>query len=362
MLFSYLFSFGGGMAIEKKRLWRIRIWLQLPKRLVPSEPPKKSGFLPEQLKAVDIYPEMRLLESKDFTVGFKRSEPLGNIETNYMLECFVKGDEPMSAWESIGGKTELILDILSFTLQIPIRTVYFEALDLTPPLVLKSEREFLIGNEVPRVQKDTASQQMNEKWAIGINPRLMALELDEMVEAALRWYSKGVATVAIVDKFVFFWIALESLSMPVKPRRRVFFRCQKCDYEIQKCPKCSYSTEHFPDVKERLKEFLISKLRRPSDLFDRLWKARMMFHGRNMLTSDEVKNMMDMAYELNLIIVEALKLRLGLRENEPPALITRASITMAGQPFLGGMMKITKRDIKSFLRSKSSYQNLLIKN
>jgi len=357
MLFLYLFSFGGDMMVEKERLWRIRIWLQLPKRLVPLKPPKKNGFFPEQLKAVDIYPEMMLLECKEFTVDFKRSEPLANIESNYMLECFAKGNTPLSAWESIGGKIELILDMLSFTLQISIRTVYFEALDLSPPLVLKGKREFLIGNEVPRVQKDTALQQIGEKWTIGINPRLMTLELDEMVEAALRWYSKGIATNAVVDKFVFFWIALESLSMPIKPRKQVFFRCQKCNYEIQKCPKCSYSTEHFPDVKERLKELVIVKLKRPSDLFDRLWKARMMFHGRNTLTSDEVKNMMDMTYELNLITVEALRLRLGLRENEPPTLITRANITMAGQPFLGEIRKITKHDIKLFLRSKSSYPN-----
>jgi hypothetical protein len=340
------------MNTEKARLWRIRIWISLPKKLVPAKPPKKKGGFPEQLKAVDIYPERSLFRCKELTVDFKRSEPLKGIESNYMLECFVKGNDPMSAWESIDGKIESILDILSFTLQIPMRKVYFEALDVSPPLVLKSKRESSIGKDVPSIQKDTALHLMGEKWIIGINPKLMALKLDEMVEASLRWFSKGLTADAVVDKFAFFWIALESLSMPVKPREKVFFRCQKCGYEIQKCPKCSYSTKHFPDTKERLKELVVSKLKKPLDLFERLWKARMMFHGRNKLTSDEVKTLLDTAYELKLVTVEALKLRMGLREKEPPALITPAAIMMAGEPFLGVTRKLTKRDIKSFLRAK----------
>ena len=343
------------MNIKKERLWRIRIWLQLPKKLVAAKLPKKSGGFPEQLKAVDIYPERSLFRCKDFTVDLKRSEPLTGIESNYMLQCFVKGNEPMSAWESIDGKIESILDILSFTLQIPIRKVYFEALDLSPPLVLKGERESLIGNEVPGIQKDTAAHQIGDKWIIGINPKLIVLKLDERVEAALRWYSKGVTSEAAVDKFAFFWIALESLSMPVKPRQQVFFKCQKCGHEIQKCPKCSYSTKHFPNAKERLKELVVLKLKKPLNLFERLWKVRnMMFHGRTKLTSDEVKAFLDTTYKLKLVTVEALKLRMGLRENEPPALITPAAIMMAGQPVLTVRRKLTKRDIKSFLRAKPS--------
>lgn len=349
------------MNTEKERLWRIRIWLQLPKKLVPAKPPRKNGEPPQQLKWVDIYPESSLFRSKEFTVDFKRSEQLKGIESNYMLQCFVKGNSPMSAWQSIDEKIESILDVLSFTLQISMRRVYFEALDLSPPLVLKGERESLVGNEPPSIQKNTASHQIGDKWSIGINPKLIALKLDKRVEAALRWYSKGLTSEATVDKFAFFWIALESLSMPVKPPQQVFFKCQKCDHEIQKCPKCSYSTEHFPDAKERLKELVVSKLKKPLDLFERLWKARnMMFHGRTRLSSQEVKALLDTTYELRLLTMEALKLRMGLCENEPPVLITPTAIMMPGQPVLTVRRKLTKGDIKSFLRSKPSLKNLLV--
>lgn len=348
------------MNTEKKRLWRIRIWLQLPKKLVPAKPPKKKGEPPEQLKVVDIYPERDLFRSKELMVDFKRSEPLKGVESNYMLQCFVRGNDPISAWQSIEGKIESILDILSFTLQIPIKRVHFEALDLTPPLVLKGERESLIGNEPPSIQKNTASRQIGDKWSIGINPRLIASKLDERVEAALRWYSKGLTSEATVDKFAFFWIALESVSMPIKPRQQVFFRCQKCDHEIQKCPKCFYSTKHFPETKERLKELVVSKLKKSLNLFEDLWKARnMMFHGRTKLTSDEVKALLDTIYELRVLTMEALKLQMGLSKNEPPSLITPPTIMMAGQPVLTVRRKLTKRDVKSFLRSKSSLKNML---
>ncbi len=342
---------------KKKRLWRIRIWLQIPKKLTVTQSIDEKGKLSNKLSALDIYPERRLFRDKEFTVDFKRSE--SSKESNNMLECFVAGENAQPAWELIEGRVEFILNILSFTLQIPIRKTNFEALDLTPPHVLRGEREALFGPKVPSIQKDATLNVIGDKWKIGFNPRLMASKFETNVEGALRWYTKGIAAETVVDQFAFYWIALESLSMPSKSRKKVFFRCQVCKHEIEKCPKCSQTTEHFPDTKERLQEFVVSKLEKPLTLFERLWKARnMMFHGRNNLTASEVKELLDTVYELKLVSVEALKLQLGLPEDEVPMLIAPDSIHITGGPILGGTTKLTKEHIKSFLQYKQSLRTI----
>ena len=348
------------MAVKQDRLWRIRIWLSFPQKVVPAEPPKEKGGAPQRIKMINIYPEMSCLRSESLIVDLKRSDSEIQEKTNYMLECFAKGNEPKSTWDSISGKIELILDKLAFAFQIPIKKVRFEVLDMTPPLVIQSEREGLIGTEVPNIQKD-AKMQMLEEWGNKISPKLLNSKTEETVEASLRWYSKGLTATSIVDKFAFYWISLEILSLPVQPKQRAFFRCQKCNYEIQECPACHASSQHFPDTKERLKELVISKLNQTLDVFENLWRARMMFHGRNKLTEDEVKGLLDNTVKLKQIVLEALKSRMGLTEFDTPVLI-QSGLVMAGEPFLGFRRKIAKDDIQSFSKSEHLLKATLYKN
>jgi hypothetical protein len=333
------------MAVRQNRLWRTRIWLSLPQKIVAAEPPKEKGGAPQRIKMIDIYPEMSCLRSNQLVVLLKRSDST-NKEANYLLECYVKGNDPKVTWDSISGTIELILDKLAFAFQIPIGKVRFEALDMTPPLVIQSEREGLIGNEVPSIQKD-AKLQMIEDWGNKISPKLLNSKTEETVEASLRWYSKGLNATSIVDKFAFYWISLEILSLPVQPKQRVFFKCQKCNHEIQECPACHASSQHFPDTKERLRELVVSRLSQTVEVFENLWSARMMFHGKNKLTEDEVKGLLDNTIKLKQITLEALKLRFGLSEFDSPVLV-HSGLAMAGESFLSIRRKITKEDMRSF--------------
>lgn len=348
------------MTTNQNRLWRIRIWLSLPRKIVAAEPPKERGGAPQRIKMIDIYPEVSCLRSERLIVDLKRSDPANQEKANYLLECFVKGNDAKGTWDLISGTIELVLDKLAFTFQIPIKKVRFEVLDMTPPLIIQSEREGLIGSEVPSIQKDSKLQ-MVEEWGNKISRKLLTLNTEEMVEASLRWYAKGLTANAIVDKFAFYWIALESLSMPSKPRERVFFKCQKCNHEIQECPECHNSSQHFPDTKERLRDLIVTKLKHPLDVFECLWSARMMFHGRNKLTEDEVKALLDTTIKLKQITLEALKLRLGLTEDDSPVLI-RSGLAVAGEPFMGFRRKITKEDIRSFSKVKPLLKATLYKN
>lgn len=342
------------------RLWRTRIWLKFPQKIVPAEPAKKPGDFPQKIKIVDVYAGMSCLRTERLVVNLKRYDSDIQEKTNYLLECFAKGSEPKSTWDSIGGTIELILDKLAFGFQIPIKKVRFETLDMTPPLVVQNEREGLFGNQVPSIQKDS-TMQIAEEWENRISPKLLNSNPEEMVEASIRWYSKGLTASSIVDKFAFHWIALESLSMPTKPREKVFFKCQRCNNEIQECPNCHNSTQHFPDTKERLIDLVVSKLGFSQNEFDSLWNARMIFHARNKLTENEIQQLFDSAIKLKKVTVRALKLRLGLREDESPVLVS-SGIAMAGEFIVAFRRKITKEDIYDFSEVKPLLKATLYKN
>lgn len=306
---------------------------------------------------IDIYPEISCLRSDRLTVNLKHTD---EDKANYFLECYTQGSEPKSTWDSISGTIELILDTLSFAFQIPIRKIRFEALNMTPPLTIQTDRECMFGNDIPSIHKDS-KMQIFEEWGNKISPKLLSLKADGTVEAALRWYSKGLTASAIVDKFAFFWIALESLSLPTKPREKVFFKCVKCNNEIQECPKCHNSSLHFPDTKERLRELVMIKLGFSSTDFDSLWTERQMFHASNKLLETDIQQLLDKTVMLKKVVIRALKLRLGLRDDESPVLISEGRLTMGGEPFMNGTRKITKEDIQSFLEAKSMLKATLYK-
>lgn len=214
------------MTNRQEKLWRIRIWLWLPQKMVPVEPPKKPGEPPQRIKWVDIYPEISCLRSDQLIVNLKHKYSDAPIKTNYFLECFAKGNDPKVTWDSISGTIELILDKLAFAFQVSVEKVHFEALDMTPPLQIQSEREGLMGNKVPSIQKDS-TMQIGDTYGNIISPHLLNAKPEEMVEASIRWYAKGLMTLAIVEKFASYWIALESLSMPTKPKEKGIFQMSK---------------------------------------------------------------------------------------------------------------------------------------
>lgn len=334
------------MTAIHEKLWRIRVWLWLQQKLVAAEPPKKPEDAPQKLMNIDIYPEVSCLRTDKILVNLKHYQSDTQKDTNYMLECFAKGNDPKATWDSISGTIELILDKLAFAFQIPIMKVRFEMLDMTPPLIIQTERSGLTGNQVPSIQKDSTIRMM-ENYGNKISPKLLNSKTDEMVESSIRWFAKGLMASAIVDKFSAYWIALESLSMPTKPREKIFFKCQKCGFEIQECTACKTSSKHYPDTKERLSDLVVKKLEFPQDVFDSLWNARMMFHARNKLSEQEVQQLFNNTIEVRKVVIKALKNRLDLAEEESPVLLDDG-IAQAGEAFLGIRSKLTKEDIQSF--------------
>ena len=318
----------------------MQVWIVLP-----SVVPMKNGKFPKKWQTIDVIPEMKLYQDEDkVEVWLIKNRNPNRKQSNYILEAQIDAETPTKALEFLGGKIETILDMLTFQLQTPIFVTYFEVIDHTPPLKIGEEREHIFANSYPRVQKDSGFRFM-ANWMTSIDPELMQTKLDANMEAALRWFSKGISSHPIVDQFTSFWIALEILTLPSKPRRKRFFQCRKCGYQIKSCPKCSYSTLHFPGTKERIESFITSNLGIDRTAFEKLWNVRMIFHGRNKLTPEEINKIPDATWELRTILIRSLKKKLGLDQEDKPRLVSSGLIVM-DRIRIHGRRELTELDIE----------------
>lgn len=305
----------------------------------------KDGKPPKKWRTIDIFPEMKLCQMKNkIKIWLRKNRHPNRKRSNYLLEAKVDAESPKESLDFIAEKIESILDMLAFQLQTPIPVTYVTAIDCSEPLKVGEEREWMFANSYPRVQKDMGFAFMAE-WIRSIDTKLMQQKLDVNTEAALRWFSKGISSHPIVDQFTSFWIAFEILTSPSKPRKKVFFQCRKCGYEIKSCPNCSYFTSHFPETKERIESFITKTRGMDETTFEKLWNARMIFHGRNKLTPEEITVIGDVTWELRIILVKALKKKLGLDQKDKPYLIT-SNIVKLGRFFMSGHRKLTELDIE----------------
>lgn len=305
----------------------------------------KDGKFPKKWQTIDIFPEMKLYQMKNKTkIWLRKNRHPNKKQSNYLLEAKIDAESPKEALDFIAEKIESILDMLAFQLQAPISVTYVTAIDYSEPLKVGEEREWMWANSYPRVQKDSGFT-YGAKWIMSIDTKLLQQKSQINTEAALRWFSKGISSRPVVDQFTSFWIALEILISPSKPRKKVFFQCRKCGYEIESCPKCSYSTSHFPETKERIESFVTKTLGMDRITFEKLWTARMIFHGRNKLTPEEIEVVRDATWKLRMFLVEALKKKLGLDRKDKPYLLT-LNMIMMDSFLMGGHRKLTELDME----------------
>jgi len=278
-----------------------------------------------------------------------RNKLPGRDKTEYVLHSTSSIDDPMKFLEVRGEKIELILDNLAFQLQAPIPIKYVEVIDITDPVELGEEREIIAANIYPRIQKDTELDFI-ETWRTSINTRIIKEELDDDIVAALRWFSKGISTKIVVDRFTSFWIALEILTAPTKPREKIFFHCFHCGYDIESCPECSHSTKHFPNAKERIENYLVNELGVERREFLKVWEVRQIFHGRNTLQSEDLQPIIDATVDLKKMLVANLKMKLGATKQDDPFQIREVPMQI-GSLFIKGKRKILDTDIENSKKS-----------
>jgi hypothetical protein len=276
------------------RRWRITAAILFPRLVVPLKP-EAGSLLPKSIGFQARLPGKRIASVEDLGKITLAPSPYESLrlppEMNSDLALISLERDPITpemALSSIEGKLELLLDDISFQMQLPIRPLMLEVLDVSPPLKIGEEREMLhfpfpTGWPYPKFQETVFPSD-------SFTPPLPELRIHQgfartRPRAALRWYVKALATSFDVDQFAFLWIALEILaadasSNVVRPY------VAPCDHAIPSCPECAESTAkkiQGPSLRKFLEELEVSA----ADSRE-LWKARQIFHGNNPLTQETV--------------------------------------------------------------------------
>ena len=322
------------------RSWRIHVWIILPQVVQ-----MKEGRFPEELKPKDVFPEMKLFMNQDMEIWLLKNKHPNKRGSNYLLETKVKAKTTLDALQLADERIEFILNMLAFQLQFPVRAIYTEAIDFSKPIKEGEEREWsFCPNGYPSVNKDAYFNYM-APWDTTIDIARLGLKTDKETEAALRWFAKGLSSSRVVDQFTSYWIGLETIISKVIPRSKRFFRCPKCGFEIRRCPRCKHSTKLAFNIRQKITTFIVKNLGKTEHLADKLWETRMIFHGRNKLTSEEVNMVSEMTWELRLILIEAIKKKLMLGTMGRPYLRSPGRLSILGTFVINGRRKIAPHDL-----------------
>jgi hypothetical protein len=80
-------------------------------------------------------------------------------------------------------------------------------------------------------------------------------DIDLTIKRALKWFSHGIGSVHLDDKFQYFWFVLELLAEKNKASEAVNDKCPKC-HEPLYCNNCKISPTHKPYPKQAIKQHI----------------------------------------------------------------------------------------------------------
>jgi len=308
---------------QQMPIWRIVAVINFPlsRHFVLKAPP----FPGQKIKLDSRIPDESRLELDGISVRLRPwpgpSIPefaSRKLEEPAALVFFLAAKDPeLAYYEKLEPLLEELLDNLSFQLQTLIYVLRLEALDVTPPVAEGMERYFtLIEYSSPKFLQASRSHNIRTSFyphlAIGLG------STNTKSRAALRWYVKGMSAHYAVDKFIFFWIALEilrsesgvSVSEPYRAR---------CGHKIPKCPECGEKTSR-EVLGKSMKKFLIDEAGIERTTAEKLWEFRQILHGSKDLTHEDISDLPQLAKHAREAVIIALKKALDWPSKEPPSL------------------------------------------
>lgn len=120
----------------------------------------------------------------------------------YFLEAVVSAESGERAVDGVINLMELITNFLTFQLQYPVKMVHLEACSPSPLVTNESEVVPFTGTPYYRILSDAVAV-FHEPAYVSFDVSRIRSDIPQEVEAALRWFAKGVAASAVVDKFAF---------------------------------------------------------------------------------------------------------------------------------------------------------------
>lgn len=306
---------------QQTPIWRIVAVINFPMHLALKSPP----FPGQTIKADSRIPDEPSLEVDGISVRLRPwpGPPIPSfasrrLEEPAALVFFLAAENHYLAYENLEPLLEELLDSLSFQLQMAIHVFKLEALDVTPPVAVGMERYFsLIEYSSAKFLPSSLPHNINTSFYPHLATGLGSASTKS--RAALRWYVKGMAAHYAVDKFIFFWIALEilrsesgvSVSSPYLAR---------CGHEIPNCPTCGQQTAR-EELGKSIIKFLIDEAGVEETTAKKLWEFRQILHGTKDLTHEEISNSPQFAKYAREAVIIALKKALDWPSKEPPLLM-----------------------------------------
>lgn len=308
-----------------ERRWRIQIDLVFPRLLVAVEPPDPGETAPKQLGTASRVPTeardlggIRLaIRPKDTSAPDAAQAPSNQFDIAELL-LEVDAESPFAALERTAVLVELILDCLAFDLQAAIAIGQTNIRDVTPPLAVGEERDFLIFASYPG-DKFARAEDIGSIHTAQTPSLLASYGLDApRARAALRWYVKSLGTPFLHDRFMFLWVAAEifaddsgiSIDEPLP---------LKCGHTLTNCPICSATTKR--KVRGASIRAYLEARGMDSAMAKTSWRLRQMFHGAVHFDSEKLADLPPIVQTLRAISAAELKAALGLQPNEPPLVV-----------------------------------------
>jgi hypothetical protein len=299
------------------------------------------GKLAPKLNALNVFPEQCLFVQNDIEVwlrckgaftritdnagAYVRLNISGEIEASYrkpsdcpyLLESEVQANNGLEAIDKLIKLLELITDFLTFQLNYPVKIVQLNAYSPNPTVAGEFELVSTSATSYYKVLKDAVAI-FDEPAYTTFDASQIRDGIPDEVAAAMKWFSKGTTATAVVDKFVFYWIAFETLAAkwPGIADAKRFWHCPKCDQD----------TETGLLVAEKIRR-VGKSLGRDEKLIRGLYDIRQLVHGRLALKEQqEIENLPEQTRQLKGLVIDAIKKRLGIRALEPPFASTKGFI------------------------------------
>ncbi len=305
-------------------IWRVAVIINFPRHLPATSPP----YPGQVIEAVSRIPQGSSLNPGGVFVTIQPwpnvkipSLPYGpsGIQDEPAALVFYVTGEYLEAMTRTRGLVEPLLDSLSFQLQTAIHAYELQVLDMTPPVSIGMERDLFVskyssGKFIPAFPPTNVNTLLHPQLDLSLE------KASTKTRAALRWYIKGLAATYEVDKFVFFWVALEFLRSQSRVSVVSPYVAPKCKHEIPNCPTCGKPTSKFL-FGESIKKFLVEKANTPQETANKLWQFRQIVHAKKDLTYEDMRDLPMMANSLRKALLVLLKSALGWPLDQPPAML-----------------------------------------
>jgi|GEM_PF-1336132 len=316
-------------AIEQKEnnqnthLWRVAVIINFPRHLPATSPP----YPGQVIKAVSRIPQGSSLNYEGILITINHwpnikipslpHGPFGLQDEPAALVFYVTG-EYVEAMTRTRGLIEPLLDSLSFQLQTAIHAYEMQVLDMTPPVSIGMERDLFVskyssGKFIPAFPPTNVNTLAHPQLDLSLE------KASARTRSALRWYIKGLAAIYEVDKFVFFWTALEILRAQSGVSVIAPYKAP-CKHEIPNCPTCGKATSK-QVLGQSMKKFLVEKASISQETANKLWQFRQIIHGTKDLTYEDMRDLPMMANSLRKALLVLLKSALGWPLDQPPIMV-----------------------------------------